>query len=233
MLSKGRNTCFDVIREAASDECLRAPSTRCRRYGLSVDGNFSRRLIHELPLMRLVTSLIGLFSVLFPLSQSCRAQSDATADVQFGGGVAVQFARVVNTGWQAGYDVHAMAGWRVSERKGLRLWLGYETFRTAPDSLGTEDVRASYVHVGLRSDLSSPNAGVRSFFLIGFGIGTSEQTVVRNSVRSLENTAIQFGLGFPVRLATSMDLVPMIRFVIGANSGFTIPVTVGLRWNLR
>ncbi|MFM8473842.1 MAG: hypothetical protein ACKOBV_10035 [Candidatus Kapaibacterium sp.] len=183
----------------------------------------------RLSVIALVFSIV--FSIFFSSGTTCRAEG--SGDIMVGGGVAMQFATLVNTGWHAGYDVNAMAAVRLMKDTGLHAWAGYERYRTSSDSIGADEVRAFLVSVGLRADLRSPGSGIRPFLLLGFGVGESDRTVVRNSVVSIRNTAMQFGVGIPVQVCGDADIVPMLRFIIGADSGFTIPLSLGLRWNLQ
>jgi hypothetical protein len=161
----------------------------------------------------------------------CAAQPGGAFDVLLSGGGAAQFATMVNTGVEFGPDVNVMAAWQVRPNRGLRMWIGYENFRAPVDEVNIKEVRAWYISAGIRTDLYSWQSGVHSFLLLGFGAGNCEPSVVTNSTASIRNTAIQLGVGIPVPITPSLKFVTMLRFVVGANSGFTIPVTAGLQWN--
>lgn len=183
--------------------------------------------------MRVLLSVAVCMSVMLCVVVPCPAQAQVQGryDLTLSGGGAAQFATMVNTGVEFGPDVNVMAAWQVRPNRGLRMWIGYENFRAPVNEVNIKEVRAWYISAGIRTDLYSWQSGVHSFLLLGFGAGNCEPSVVTNSTESIRNTAIQLGVGIPVPITPSLKFVPMLRFVVGANSGFTIPVTAGLQWN--
>lgn len=180
--------------------------------------------------MRVMLSVAVLITVILCVVLPGAAQAQGRYDLTLSGGGAAQFATMVNTGVEFGHDMNVMAAWQVRRNRGLRLWMGYENFLAPVNEAQIKEVRAWYVSAGIRTDLYSWQSGIHSFLLLGFGAGNCEPSVVTNSTASIRNTAIQLGVGIPVPLSASLKIVPMLRFVVGANSGFTVPVTVGLQW---
>lgn len=186
----------------------------------------------------------GLFMLLIAivlLVVPCRAQTSGREptsgfqrwDVMLNAGAAMQFSDVVNNGYAGGHDVFVLASVRASPHGNMRFWMGYDYYRTGiEDNMSGHEVSARYLSAGLRADVSARNSPVGYFFLIGFGVGSSTRSVVQNSDATLRNTAVQFGVGMPIRIGTSLHIVPMFRAIIGAESGFVIPVTAGLQWTI-
>lgn len=168
------------------------------------------------------------------MSVALRAGDHHSWDVMLSGGTAFQFATVVNDGWSSGIAAQGMIAYQIQDKRRFSVWAAYDMFRTGSrGALSKDEVQAEYWSCGIRSDLVSPFSGAQSFFLIGFGVGSSRPSVVQNSTPSLRNSAMQFGVGIPIQFHESFAAVPMVRCVIGANSGFTIPLSIGIRWSIQ
>lgn len=182
----------------------------------------------------LLTRLAHAVVLIVIMSVACRARDHHTWDAILSGGTAFQFATVVNDGWNSGIAAHGMIAYQVQVKRRFSIWVAYDMFRTGSEGTSSRDeVQAEYWSCGMRSNLISPFSGAQSFFLIGFGFGSSRPSVVQNSTPSLRNTAMQFGVGIPIQVHESFAAVPMVRCIIGANSGFTIPLTIGIRWSIQ
>ncbi len=149
-------------------------------------------------------------------------------------GVNLQFAKIVNEGFDAGPHLNLMTAFRVASGSSLSLWLGFDYVAT---TFGTEtsesDMHAWFIEGGMRFELKKLRSAFNPYLLIGFASGNVNQFVPNGTAYpSISNTAVMFGTGFAFALQRDLDLVTSIRLLVGEGSGVSLPLNVGLRYSL-
>lgn len=170
-----------------------------------------------------------------------RAQELSSFDASVGVGVMGQFSKLINESFDAGPAASVALGYRPQKNSRFSLQLEYLYMHSSfsPGLSSREDAEVRFASLNLRFDLETHRGAWAPYLIIGFGTGGVAKKILSvpwdtNSpwidTSYTGTTAINVGVGFHFNIWERSALFTQLRFVIGEDSGVSIPLQLGYKY---